>query len=288
MVEMKITLRSGTVEDASECGRINYEAFKSISAQHNFPPDFPSVEIATDITRMLLTHPKFYSVVAELDGKIVGSNFLDERSTIAGIGPVAVDPPVMNSTLGRQLMQAVMDRARQRQFPGMRLLQIAWHYRSLALYTKLGFDVRETITAMQRKPLGVNIAGYEVRPACEKDLQACNQLCFRIHGHDRAGELLDAIPRSAAKVVERLGRITSCSRGIGWFHHAVGETNDELKALIGAAPAFFGPGFLLPSRNSELFRWYLSHRLRVINQATLMTTGLYNKPAGPYLPSILC
>jgi len=283
---MKIILRSGTVEDASECGRINYEAFKSIGVQHNFPPDFPSVEIATDITRMLLAHPKFYSVVAELDGKIVGSNFLDERSIIAGIGPVAVDPPVMNSTLGRQLMQAVMDRA-HRQFQGMRLLQIAWHYRSLALYTKLGFDVRETITAMQGKPLGVNIAGHEVRPACEKDLRDCNQLCFRIHGHDRAGELLDAIPQRAANVVERLGRITGYSTGIGWFYHAVGETNDDLKALIGATPTFLGPGFLLPSRNSELFRWCLSHGLRVVNQATLMTIGLYNEPAGPYLPSIL-
>ena len=287
IVDMKITLRSGTVEDASECGRINYEAFKSIGAQHNFPPDFPSVEIATDITKMLLAHPKFYSVIAELDGKIVGSNFLDERSIIAGIGPVAVDPPVMNRTLGHQLMQAVMDRAHQRQFPGMRLLQIAWHYRSLALYTKLGFDVRETITAMQGKPLGVNIAGYEVRPACEKELQACNQLCFRIHGHHRAGELLDAIPQSAANVVERQGRITGYSTGIVWFHHAVGETNDDLKALIGATPAFLGPGFLWPSRNSELFRWCLSHGLRVVNQATLMTIGLYNEPAGPYLPSIL-
>jgi|GEM_PF-6603997 len=84
-----------------------------------------------------------------IDGRIVGSNFLDERSTIDGIGPVSVDPPVMNSTIGRQLMQAVMDRAIERRFPGVRLLQEAWHYRSLSLYTKLGFDTRETITAMQ-------------------------------------------------------------------------------------------------------------------------------------------
>ncbi|MGI8422716.1 MAG: hypothetical protein ACR2NO_01125 [Chloroflexota bacterium] len=41
----------------------------------------------------------------------------------------------MNRTIGRLLMQAVMDRAVQRSFSGMRLVQIAWHYRSLALYT---------------------------------------------------------------------------------------------------------------------------------------------------------
>jgi hypothetical protein len=88
-------------------------------------------------------------------------------------------------------------------------------------------------------------------------------------------------------VVERLGRITGYATGMGWFHHAVAETNDDLKALIGAATAFAGPGFLVPSRNGEVFRWCLSQGLRVVNQATLMTIGLYNEPGGAYLPSIL-
>jgi len=283
---MSVTLRPGTTEDAKECGRIDYEAFKSIGEQHNFPPDFPSIEVATGVVTTLLSHPGFYSVVAEIDGKIVGSNFLDERSTIAGIGPVSVDPPVMNRTIGRQLMQAVMDRAVQRRFPGTRLVQIAWHCRSLALYTKLGFETRETLSLMQGKPLALKIVGYEVRPAREADLPACNQLCHRVHGHDRGGELLDAIRQGTANVVERLGRITGYSTGIGFFSHAIGETNDDLKALI-AAQTILGPGFFVPSRNGELFRWCLNHDLRVVNQATLMTIGLYNEPAGAYLPAIL-
>ena len=109
-------------------------------------------------------------MVAELDGQIVGSNFLDERSVIAGIGPISVDPPVMNRTIGRQLMQAVMDRATERRFPGVRLVQIAWHYRSLALYTKLGFDTRETLSAMQGTPLALRIPSYGVRRARDEDL----------------------------------------------------------------------------------------------------------------------
>ena len=110
---------------------------------------------------------------------------------------------------------------------------------------------------------------------------------YIFHGHDRGGELLDAIRQGSATVVERLGRITGYSTGIGWFSHAVAETNDDLKALIGAATVFLGPGFLVPSRNGELFRWCLSQGLRVSAQATLMTIGLYNEPAGAYLPSIL-
>jgi hypothetical protein len=71
---------------------IVYEAFKAIADTHNYPPDFPSVQVATDVVSMLLSHPGFYSVVAEMDGRIVGSNFLDERSTIAGLGPITVTP----------------------------------------------------------------------------------------------------------------------------------------------------------------------------------------------------
>ena len=284
---MTLRLRPGTVADAKECGRIQYEAFKSIAEQHNFPPDFPSAEVATELVTMLLSHPRFYSVVAELDGRTVGCNFLDERSAIAGIGPVSVDPPVMNAAIGRQLMQAVMDRAAERRFPGVRLLQVAWHYRSLALYAKLGFEIRETISGLQGRLLHLTVPGYGVRPAREEDVPACNRLCSRVHGHDRAGELADAVRAGSANVVERLGRITGYSTAIGWFHHAVGETNDDLKALIGAASAFLGPGFLLPSRNGELFRWCLANNLRVVAQATLMTIGLYNEPAGAYLPSIL-
>jgi hypothetical protein len=282
---MELILRPGVIEDARECGRICYEAFKSIADQHKFPPQKPSIKIATELITMRLSHPGFYSVVAELDGKIVGSIFIDERSLIAGGGPLSVDPLVMNGTIGRQLTQAIMDRAIQRRFPGIRGVVVAWHYRALALYIKFGGNCRETLSAMQGKPLALKISGYDVRPAREGDLFACNRLCYRIHGHDRAGELVDAIRQGTANVVERLGRITGYSTGIGWSSHAVAESNDDLKALIGAAPEFPGVGFLVPSRNGDLFRWCLSKGLRVVCQANLITLGLYNEPVGAYLPS---
>jgi hypothetical protein len=81
---MDVTLRPGRSEDANARGAICYKAFKAIASQHNFPPDFPSQEVAVELLSMLLSHPGFYAVVAEADGRIVGSNFLDERSTIAG------------------------------------------------------------------------------------------------------------------------------------------------------------------------------------------------------------
>jgi predicted N-acetyltransferase YhbS len=68
---------------------------------------------------MLIGHPGFYSVVAEADGRIVGSNFLDERSPISGVGPITVDPNVQDAGVGRVLMRDVMRRARDSSAPGL-------------------------------------------------------------------------------------------------------------------------------------------------------------------------
>ena len=279
-------LRPGTPEDASACGVICFEAFKVIASEHNFPWDFPTVEIATGLVEKLLANPGFYSVVAERDGKVVGSNFLDERSPIAGIGPITVDPASQNQAIGRRLMLDVVERCARRGVPGVRLLQSAYHNRSLCLYTKLGFETREIVSRLDGAPPGVSLPGYVVRPATTADLHACNALCQRVHGHHRGGELDDAVDQGSARVVEHLGEIVAYCTDIAFFAHAVAATNDGLKALIGAASAFPG-GFLVPTRNGELFRWCLQHDLRLVHQMTLMTIGLYNEPTGAYLPSVL-
>ena len=284
---MNVTLRPGTAADAERCGEICYNAFKAVADQHNFPPDFPSQEVARGLLDRLLANPGFYSVVAEFDGTIVGSNFVDERSTIAGLGPITVDPAVQNRAVGRQLMQNALDRIKKRAFPGVRLLQAAYHNRSLSLYARLGFVAREPLSTMQGPALGVHIPGYSTRPATELDLVTCNEICAKVHGHDRAGELRNAIKDTTATVVEHAGRIVGYSSSMAFFGHAVAETNEGLKALIGAAPAFGGPGFLVPTRNAELFLWCLEHCLRVVQPMTLMSIGLYNEPAGAFLPSIL-
>jgi len=284
---MNLILRPGEPRDAEACGAIFFEAFRAISGQHNFPWDLPSVEVSVSLTRGLLSNPGFYSVVAEADGRIVGSNFLDERSPIAGIGPITVDPVTQNQGIGRGLMRAVLERSAERRFAGVRLVQSAYHNRSLCLYTDLGFDSREALSKIDGKPLGIRFPGYDIRPAAEADVGACNALCERIHGHHRGGELRNAIAQGTARIVEHLGEITGYATDIIFFGHGVAETNQGLKALIGAASAFSGGGFLLPTRNGELFRWCLHNKLRLIHQMTLMTIGLYNEPAGVYLPSVL-
>jgi hypothetical protein len=112
-------------------------------------------------------------------------------------------------------------------------------------------------------------------------------VCMKVHGHDRAGELADAMKDGTAVVVERHERITGYATALAFFGHAVAETNLDLQAMIASAEAFAGPGIIVPTRNSDLFRWCLENGLRVVEPMTLMTSGLYNEPAGAYLPSVL-
>jgi predicted N-acetyltransferase YhbS len=283
---MSFQLRPGRPDDASACGRICYEAFKTISEKHNFPPDFPAVDVAVGLMTMLLGRPDVYSVVAESGGRVVGSNFLWE-DVVAGVGPITVDPAAQNGAVGRALMNDVMTHCAHKQFPGVRLVQAGYHGRSLSLYAKLGFVVREPLACMQGPAIGETIPGINVRTATPQDMDGCNALCLRVHGHTRTVALHDGIAQGVAAVAMRNGRITAYTSMLGFFGYAVAETNDDLKALIAAAPAFPGPGFLLPVRNAELFRWCLERKLRVVQPMTLMTVGLYNEPAGPFLPSIL-
>jgi len=285
--QLDLRLRPGRLEDAPELGRICYEAFNSISSKHGYPCDFPSAQIATEVMRGLLSHPKVYSVVAESGGKVLGSNFLDERATITGVGPITVDPAHQNSGIGRELMLDVMRRSNDIRAAGIRLVQAAYHTRSLALYTKLGFESREPLTNFIGSPSRKIVEGYEVRKAVEGDLQGCNNLCEFVHGHDRGGELAEAVKVSGAMVVEHGGRITGYSTGLAYFGHSVGESNEDIVALISAAEDLGGPGILVPTRNYGLMKWCLQNGLRINQQATLMTMGLYNEPCGAYLPSIL-
>ena len=284
---MPLTLRPGRPEDATVCGTICYEAFKTIAEQHNFPPSYTSPEVAVARMAERLTHPGFYAVVAELDGRLVGSNFLDERSPIAGLGPITVAPTVQNRAIGRHLMQDVLDRVATRRSLGVRLVHAAYHTRALSLYAKLGFTVRECIARVTGVPLALQLPGYTVRPATLADLDACDQVCRRVHGHDRSGELRDAIQQGSATMVEHEGQVSGYATSIGASGHAVGETTAAVQALIGAAAAFERGSLLVPMRNEELLRWCLRVGFRVTVPQTLMSRGFYQEPVGAFLPSIL-
>jgi predicted N-acetyltransferase YhbS len=284
---MSFNIRLARPEDAEACGAICFAAFSGIAKQHNFPPDLTNVEEPIGLLTHLISRDDVYTVVAELDGKLVGSNVLWENGEIAGIGPISVDPTVQHGSVGRSLMENVLERAKAQGFERVRLVQAAFNNLSMALYNKLGFDVQEPLSVLNGPALNISIPGYIVRVANSEDESACNQLSMKLHGHQRSGDLADAIKQKAATVVEREGRITGYTAVIGFWGHSIAESNEDMKALIGAAPALGGPGILLPTRNAELMRWCLNNGLKVIQPMSLMSYGAYTEPKGAFLPSVL-
>jgi len=282
-----ISLRPGRADEAAELGQICYDAFTTISNKHNFPPDFPSSDVATGFISMMLSQPSIYSVVAEKDGSVAGSNFIWLGDEAAGIGPITIDPEVQNSTIGRQLMANVIEHAEAKGFSSIRLVQAAFHNRSLALYTKLGFNTVEPLSVMQGPAIGKEIDGLNVRKMEERDIDNADSVCRDVYGLSRKNEIAGAVQLGTGTVVEKDGQMTGYSTGVAFFGHTVGRTNGDLKALIAAAPEFGGPGFLLPTRNGEVMRWCLENGLRVVQPMTLMCRGDYSEPRGAFIPSIL-
>jgi predicted N-acetyltransferase YhbS len=284
----ELTLREVQPEDAEACARICFEAFGQIQDHHRFPRDFPALGAAEGIMAMWIPHPAVWGVVAELDGRIVGSNFLDERDPIRGVGPITVDPGAQNAGVGRRLMEAVLDRGKDA--PGIRLLQDGFHMRSLSLYASVGFRVTESVAVMTGRPSAPPPEGVEVRPMGEADLEECGSLCERVHGFPRTGGLRDAIRAFKAFVAVRDGRIVAYASSVVFWamNHGVAESDEDMKALLlGAAAAIEEPiAFLVPLR-SDLLGWGLDVGLRLLKPMNVMALGDYQEPRGSWFPSVL-
>ena len=285
-----VALRQPDHDDAGELARIVFEAFGDIHDHHRFERDFPAIEAAQAMMGAWVPHPGIWGVVAEAGGRIVGSNFLDERDPIRGVGPITIDPQAQNSGVGRRLMEAVIERGADA--PGIRLLQDAFHMRSLSLYTSLGFDVKASCVVMQGTPQGAPVDGVEVRPVTADDVEECAVLCKKVHGFERTGALRDAVEHGPAVPFAALrdGRIVAYASAVTFWPmaHGVAETHEDLQALLlGAAAACDEPVALLVPLESPIFRWCLEQKLRAVKPMNLMSRGAYHEPQGAWFPSVI-
>ena len=281
-----LTIREATPDDAPACARVMFDAFEALATRHAFPSEPGTAEFTAFQINAILATDGMFGLVAERDGAIVGSAFQDERGKIVGIGPVSVDPSVPDARAGRALMTALLRRSEERDVAGVRLVQTAYNYRSFSLYARLGFAVRELLSVFQGTPSAPAIPGAAVRQATADDVAQCDQICRHVHGHDRHGELAHWVQVGTARVVERGGRITGYATGFGYTWHAVGDADDDIIALLGSAGEFTGLGFLVPARNTRLMAWCFDAGLKIVQQSTLMSMGLYNEPQGTWFPSI--
>lgn len=286
---MNVTIRPAVAADSETCGRIIYDAFKDIRDRHGFPWHFPTVEVAIRRADFCIRHPSIFAVVAESDGRVIGSNFLDERNPIRGLGPVSVDPQVQVRGVGRRLMQAVLERAIGA--VGVRLVADSFNMLSISLYASLGFEVKEPLLLMRGRPTSKPFRAVEVRSLQSDDLSDCGALCRKVHGFERLNELREAMKTLFPLVALREDRIIAYALTLTMWpqNHAVADTEEDMKALlVGAAAMNSEPlSILLPVRQVNLFRWCLGEGFRAILPMTLMAMGKYQEPDGCYFPSIL-
>ncbi len=288
---MSLVIRPLKQNDAEICGKILYEAHKTVSSAHGYPSEQPSEEFAIGLIRSLLDNPNSWGVLAERQGNTLGSIFLHKfpPSPVAVVGPLTVHPSAECGGVGRMLIDAAISQARKQNHDQIRLVQSPSHIRSFVLYTKSGFALREPLFLVQGQPLKgkINTGRNNVRPVRgDSDIFVCNELCKLAYGFSREMELRQAKDQGVATVIERNGAITGYAAGLGIFGHAVAKSNDDLKGLIANASSVLGPGFFAPARNREIISWLLEKGFQIGWPANLMTIGPYREPLMPFLPSL--
>lgn len=288
---MPVRVRPIEHDDVDAAARIVFDAFAGIADRHAFPRDFADVDSARQLVSAFTGHPQIWGVIAERNGRVIGSNFLDERSSIRGVGPITVDPREQSSGVGRILMQAALARAGTDH--SVRLLQDSFNTASLSLYSTLGFDVVEQVALVAGVPLEPQPSTVQVRPLDSADLDACERLCLAVLGYERTTELRDALdaPGVTPMVAHRDGRLVAYATTLADFGiaYAVARNEDDLFGLISAAVSVDGPpaSFLLPLHQHELLRRCLEAGLRVVKPMTYMAFGSYQRPRGAWIPSVL-
>jgi len=285
---MEIKLVPAESKHVNELGRICFEAFKSIHDRHAFPRDFPTLESALKAIDMLVHSEEFYGVVALIDGRPVGSNFLSLMDSVAGVGPITVDPGCQTRGIGRALMKDVVDYARNNKMQQVRLLQDSFNMASLSLYSSLGFNVKETVVLMEAAPSAK--ADKSVRPVAQADLPAIEELSRRIYKVSRRDEVAFAHQNGFPIFLrEKGGRVTGYSMP-GLFGHSVAETEEDAISLIGESVRALQPEsslFFCPLREPELYRKALGAGCRALKVMNLMTIGPYDPPDEFWMPSVL-
>lgn len=142
-------------------------------------------------------HPDIVTVVAcDPEGQLAGTNTVDLRATVAGIGPIAVAPAWWDKKLGRFLMNGAMEHARQRGKGCVMLQQVNNNVKSYALYARMGFVPVETCLSLEGfvyEHLEPD-PSYDFRRLGPGDVDACEAMYQRLFpGFSRAAETRDAI-----------------------------------------------------------------------------------------------
>ncbi len=286
---MSLELVPATAEEIPRLSVICHEAFSALHDRFGIERDIPSPEVGEMIISQTVRRPDYTGVMAVLDGRIVGSNFLCFADEVAGVGPITVDPAVQSKGIGRALMQWVIDEARRRRIRQTRLFQEALNTTSLSLYTSLGFDWRDSAALMQAMPAPA--ADPAVRPLAADDLPAVAELSRKAYGFSRAGDAAQLLEWQVPGFLKLRAGEPVAYLFATLFGHAGAETDADLLDLAAQAALHLPPPlarFICPLARPELYRRALATGHRTLKLLSYMSLGDHEAPAGSHFPSIQC
>ena len=283
---MPIEIRTPTAEHVAELGRIAYDAFHDIATSHGFASDFASVDYARAVVGLLIQQETVHAAAAFDGDRPRGSNFMNMWGDVAGIGPVSVDLDAQGQGIGTLLMQDALQHAGQQGFDQIRLCQESFNMQSLALYSALGFDVKEPLAYVSLPTPDAAPDGF--RAANGDDHDEMDALCREVYRISRKGEYAAlAAAGFPAFVLDRGDRIRGYIIGTA-IGHAVAETDDDMLALhTGIAASMPDSHAYVPMRQGDLYRRSLAVGARNLKVLNLMAYGPYEEPSGTYCPSVM-
>lgn len=239
-------------------------------------------------------------VAVNKNGDIVGSNLVEMRDEIAGIGPISVKIDGQNTGAGRLLMKACMKAAAEKGMKTVRLHGIGNNNKSFSLYLDLGFDPICTCGHYEGVCTAAAPAGFTCEPLSAKYVEACSKLHFNVCGVHRRNDISAMIgtPFPNCVVLDAVGQVVAYSTGCFLSGHTVAESGDAFKQLVvfqskqveaarGAGAPLPPTTLFVPHESFELMRWLARNGFRLKRHVVQMGYGPHVEPAnGFYFPAI--
>jgi GNAT superfamily N-acetyltransferase len=143
------------------------------------------------------------ALAAELEGKLIGSNFLANWGSFGFFGPLTVEPKYWNSGVAQQLLAPTMELFRRWGNRHLGLYTFANSPKHMALYQKFGFWPRDLVVLMAKDVAKANVAKENI--ASEDITKDASESAHAVAFPS------DAALFSAATLGERAQLLAACS-----------------------------------------------------------------------------
>jgi len=187
------------------------------------------------------TQPECHPVVAEADGRVVGTGVGTANGTVGWVGTIWVEPAFRGAGLGRALTQEVIDGL---EAAGCRTLLLVATDEGLPLYERMGFALQTRYRILEASGVRAGAAGEtRVRAFEARNLETMLELDRLATGEDRGHVIRRFAAADSTKVLEVDGAVRGYVVRAPWGGGATVASSpaDALKILDSRRRAS-GPG----------------------------------------------